>query len=191
MTLLQVTGARAIERYGSKEQKSRRSEEAVYQNRGRTQLKKKRYVFGAVVAVLVCELYYVIDYTVVSGNVRRHVEKNLAIALQGVAQMQPSQLTAMAPTNFRSDIYNDINSSYRVVNSDSYFVQKQVEDNTWLALNNDPSSPICLVTAIQISLNPENTSIMAIATVRFVGPFGISRSMTVPETQPVKQFPLK
>jgi len=154
-------------------------------------LKRKKYLVGALVAILVCVLYYVADYAVVSRNVRSHVEDKLAAALDGVAQMQPSQLTAIAPLNFQSDIYNTINNSYRVINPDSYFVKRQVENNTWLGLNNDPSSLVCLVTTVQISLDPKNTLIVANANVRFVGPFGMPQSIHVSETQPVKQFPVK
>jgi len=121
---------------------SKTEEESHHENPKGLEVKKKRYMTGAIVVVLVLVLYYVIDYAVISNIVRRHVGKNLDAALQSVAQVQPSILTSLAPLNRQSDIFNNFDNRYLVVNPSSYFVRKQVENATWLGINNDLLSPI-------------------------------------------------
>jgi p-aminobenzoyl-glutamate transporter AbgT len=153
---------------------------------------KRHYMTAAIVVVIVLVLYYVIDYAVVSSNVRKHVESALSTTIQSVGQLTPAQFNALVPAGVSQDrLYINEDNRWLVVDPNSVFVKQRIEYDTWSALNQDHSSPICLMNIVNMSLVPGNTSMLVSTNVRFVGPFGIPRSIAVIETQSVKEFPIQ
>ncbi|QSO54220.1 hypothetical protein JZ785_10885 [Alicyclobacillus curvatus] len=150
----------------------------------------RRYKRGAIAIILVLLLYYVIDYSVVSSNVRSHVKSALATTIQSVGQLTPTQFKSLVGVS-QDRLFINEDNRWLVVDPNSVFVKQRVEYLTWSQLNKGSSSPICLLNIVNMSLVLGNESMMVITHARFVGPFGIPRTISVIETQPVKEFSIQ
>lgn len=121
-----------------------------------------------------------------------HVESALSTTIKFVGSMQPSDMNYLAPSNARKDTYINFDNKWMVVNPNNLFVSQQIQYNTWQQLNQVYSSPISLVTFVTMSLVPlGKTSMMVSTDVRFVGPFGIPRTISVIATQSIKEFAIQ
>ncbi|WP_258110092.1 hypothetical protein [Alicyclobacillus sp. SP_1] len=152
----------------------------------------RRYVISGITIILALILYYVIDYAVVANNVRSHVKSALSTTVQSVGQLTPSQFKSLVPAGVTQErLFMNLDNRWLVVDPNSVFVKQRIEYLTWSELNQGSSSPICLMNIVSMSLVPGNTSMMVSTDVRFVGPFGIPRTISVIETQSVKEFPIQ
>jgi len=156
-------------------------------------LQSKRVAIGVLIVVVLG--FYWIDTVRIQRNVRRAVSNSLSQSLKSEIALQPTVLSNGVPAKDQGDLYivvHDVkaNNSYRVLNVNDYWVQRQIETATRISFDQDTTTPVAKFTSFSIQWVPGINSAVAWTFVQYVTPFGIVRSMRVDAVNaPLKHRP--
>lgn len=156
----------------------------------------KRYAALMGVLILTALIFYWVDTIRIQRTVQRSVADSLNQSLQSEIALQPTELAAELPAKDSSNLYitvHDANKSdsYRVLNVEDYWVQRQIETAARTSFDQDTSDPVAKIIGFSIQYVPAINSAVAHANVQYADLFGIVRSIRVNVANvPLKHLPV-